>query len=298
MSLVNPLCFIKEAQKKGCAIATFNIHNLETIQAVAQGAKEENCPVIIQTTPGTLKHAGIPCIASIVKEASKEYKIPMALHVDHCKSFETIMQCMKSGYTSVMIDSADLPYEENVKMVKKVVEAAHSINVCVEGELGRIGGTEDDMSVDERTVTFTVPKEAEDFVSKTGIDTLAIAIGTAHGEYKGIPDLDFLSPGRTGGAFSPHLKAPIEKQAGFMSACFSIMCITHRRTAMENIFTNPSSCSQKTFILKLLYIKIQIRYLSFTSIGRCPRGSILPESTSSPLLTHSSLGKPKIKRGI
>lgn len=135
MSLVNPLYFIKEAQKRGCAIASFNIHNLETIQAVAQGAKEENCPVIIQTTPGTLKHAGIPYIASIVKEASEEYDIPMALHVDHCKSFKTIMQCMKYGYTSVMIDSADLPYEENVEMVKKVVEAAHSINVCVEGEL-------------------------------------------------------------------------------------------------------------------------------------------------------------------
>ena len=191
MSLVNPLYFIEAAQKKGCAIASFNVHNLETIQAVARGAREENCPVIIQTTPGTLKHAGIPYVAAIVKEASEEYDIPMALHVDHCKSFETIMQCMKCGYTSVMIDSADLPYEENVKMVKKVVEAAHSIGVCVEGELGRIGGTEDELSVDERTATFTVPEEALDFVSQTGIDILAIAIGTAHGEYKGTPDLDF-----------------------------------------------------------------------------------------------------------
>lgn len=191
MPLVNPLYFIKKADECGVAIASFNVHNLETIQAVVEGAAEENCPVIIQTTPGTLKHANIECVAAIVKALSEQYDIPLALHVDHCKSFETIMKCMKAGYTSVMIDSAELPYEENVKEVKRVVEAAHAIGVAVEGELGRIGGTEDDLSLDERSATFTVPEEAKAFVDATGIDTLAVAIGTAHGEYKGVPDLDF-----------------------------------------------------------------------------------------------------------
>lgn len=191
MALVNPMDFIKKAEENGVAIASFNVHNLETIQAVAQGAYEENCPVIIQTTPGTLQHAGIPYIAAMVKAASEIYDIPMALHVDHCKSFETIMQCIRYGYTSVMIDSAHLPYEENVAMVKKVVEVAHNVGVAVEGELGKIGGVEDNLIVNEREATFTVPAEAKDFVDKTGIDMLAIAIGTAHGEYKGEPNLDF-----------------------------------------------------------------------------------------------------------
>lgn len=191
MPLVNPMTFIKEAQKKGVAIASFNVHNLETIQAVAEGAAEERCPVIIQTTPGTLKHAGIPYICAMVKTAAEKTDIPIALHVDHCKSFETIMQCIRYGYTSVMIDSAHLPYEENIKAVKKVVECAHSVGVAVEGELGRIGGTEDDLTVDERTAAFTIPSEAKDFVERTGLDTLAVAIGTAHGEYKGEPKLDF-----------------------------------------------------------------------------------------------------------
>lgn len=191
MELTNPIKFIKKAQEKGVAIASFNVHNMETIQAVAEGAAEENCPVIIQTTPGTLKHAGIPYISYMVKAAAEKCSVPIALHLDHCTDFDTIMQCIRYGYTSVMIDTAHLSYDENVEMVKKVVEAAHGAGVAVEGELGRIGGVEDDLALDERAATFTVPEEAKDFVDKTGIDMLAIAIGTAHGEYKGEPKLDF-----------------------------------------------------------------------------------------------------------
>lgn len=191
MALVNPLKILEKAQEKGIAIASFNVHNMETIQAVIAGAAEEDCPVIIQTTPGTLKHAGIPYIAAMVKAASELVDIPVALHVDHCKDYSTILQCLRYGYTSVMIDSAHLPYEENIEMVKKTVEAAHAMGVMVEGELGRIGGTEDDMTVEDRSALFTVPEEALDFVSRTGLDTLAVAIGTAHGEYKGKPELDF-----------------------------------------------------------------------------------------------------------
>lgn len=191
MALINPLEFIAAAQKKGVAIAAFNVHNLETVQAVVEAAAEERAPVMIQTTPGTLKHAGIPYIGAIVKTAADLHRIPIALHVDHCSSFQTIIQCIQSGYTSVMIDSSKLAYAENIAMVKKVVEVAKSAGVAVEAELGRIGGTEDQLTVDEREATFTVPEEARDFVEKTGIDTLAIAIGTAHGEYKGEPKLDF-----------------------------------------------------------------------------------------------------------
>ncbi|MBQ8207559.1 MAG: tagatose-bisphosphate aldolase subunit GatY [Clostridia bacterium] len=191
MSLVNPMEFIKKAQQKGIGIASFNVHNLETVQAVIEGAEAEKCPVIIQTTPGTLNHAGIEYISAIVRAAAEKCSVPVALHVDHCKSFETIIQCIRNGYTSVMIDTAHLPYDENIAMVKKVVEIAHCVGIAVEGELGRIGGTEDDLSVDERTATFTVPAEAKDFVDRTDIDMLAIAIGTAHGEYKGEPRLDF-----------------------------------------------------------------------------------------------------------
>ena len=191
MALVNPMGFIKKAEVKGVAIASFNIHNLETVQAVAEAAYEEQSPVIIQTTPGTLKHAGVSYIYAMVKAASELYDIPMALHVDHCSEYDMIMKCIRNGYTSVMIDTAHLPYDENVAMVKKVVEAAGAVGVAVEGELGKIGGVEDDLAVDEREATFTVPSEAKDFVDKTGIDMLAIAIGTAHGEYKGVPNLDF-----------------------------------------------------------------------------------------------------------
>ena len=145
MPLVNPLQIINLAREKGVAIAAFNVHNLETVQAVAEAAAEERAPVMIQTTPGTLKHAGIPYIAAMVKVAADLYQIPIALHVDHCSSFQTIVQCIQYGYTSVMIDGSKLPYQENVKLVQKVVEIAKAAGVAVEGELGKIGGTEDDL---------------------------------------------------------------------------------------------------------------------------------------------------------
>lgn len=191
MPLVSSLELIKKAKEKNVAIAAFNIHNLETIQAVIEGASEERAPVIIQTTPGTLKHAGIEYIGVIVKKAADMYNIPVALHVDHCPSFNTIVQCIKNNYTSVMIDGANLEYEENVKLVKRVTNMAHAVGIQVEGEIGRIGGVEDDMFVNSDEAALTIPSEAKKFVEDTGIDTLAIAIGTAHGMYKGEPKLDF-----------------------------------------------------------------------------------------------------------
>lgn len=191
MALVNPMKMINKARENRVAIAAFNVHNLETIQAVVEAASQERAPVMIQTTPGTLKHAGIPYIAACVKTASELYDIPIALHLDHCPSFQTIVQCIQSGYTSVMIDGSHLPYEENAALVAKVVEIAHYAGAAVEGELGRIGGTEDDVTLDEGEAALTVPEEALSFIEFTGVDTLAIAIGTAHGVYKGEPKLDF-----------------------------------------------------------------------------------------------------------
>lgn len=193
MALVNPVEILKLAEKNHCAVASFNIHNLETAAAAAEGAAEENCPVIIQTTPGTLKHSDIEYISAIVRAASEKYSIPIALHADHFTDYDLIVKAIECGYSSVMIDASSLPYEENVALVCKVVEFAHARGVAVEGELGKIGGVEDDMFVetDSRKASFTDPDEALDFVSRTGIDSLAVAIGTAHGIYVGEPDLDF-----------------------------------------------------------------------------------------------------------
>lgn len=191
MALVSSLELIQKARDAKKAIPAFNIHNLETIQAVVEGAFEMNSPVIIQTTPGTLRHAGIEYVAAIVKEAAKKYDIPIALHMDHCPSFDMIVSCIKNGYTSVMIDGAHLDYAGNVELVKSVVKMAHAVGIQVEGEIGKIGGVEDDMFVNDTDAAFTVPAEAKKFVEDTGIDTLAVAIGTAHGMYKGEPKLDF-----------------------------------------------------------------------------------------------------------
>jgi tagatose 1,6-diphosphate aldolase GatY/KbaY len=191
MPLVSSLELIQVAQKNKKAIPAFNIHNLETIQAVVEVAAELDSPVIIQTTPGTLRHAGIEYVAAIVKEAGKKYNIPIALHMDHCPSFDTIVSCIQHGYTSVMIDGAHFDYAENVELVKSVVKMAHAVGIQVEGEIGKIGGVEDDMFVNEADASFTDPNEAMQFVLDTGIDTLAVAIGTAHGMYKGEPKLDF-----------------------------------------------------------------------------------------------------------
>lgn len=191
MELVNPIRLLKEAQAKGYALPAFNVHNLETIQAVVEVACEEKSPVIVQTTPGTLKHAGVKYIASITRAAAELYTIPIVLHLDHCESYDMIKECLDNGYTSVMIDGSKLCYEENVRLVRSVVALAHGYGAAVEAELGKIGGTEDDLTVSEHEATLTVPTEAEQFVQETQVDSLAVAIGTAHGNYRGEPKLDF-----------------------------------------------------------------------------------------------------------
>ena len=184
MSLVNTKNMFKNAMKEGYAIPAFNICNLESAQAVAEVAGEKNLPVIISVSEGAAKYAGYDYITAIVETASKKYENEIALHLDHGKSFEACKQAIDAGFTSVMIDGSALPYEENIAVTKQVVEYAHARNVTVEAELGKIIGTEDMVHSD--TESFTDPEEAKDFVTRTGVDSLAISIGTAHGVNKSI----------------------------------------------------------------------------------------------------------------
>lgn len=184
MTLVNTKKMLSDALKNGYAIPAFNVCNMESAQAVAEVAGEKNVPVIISVSEGAGKYAGYDYIHAIVETASKHYKNKIALHLDHGKSFEACKEAINAGFTSVMFDGSALPYEENIKVTKKVVEYAHARNVTVEAELGKIIGTEDMIHSD--TESFTDPEEAKDFVTRTGVDSLAISIGTAHGVNKSI----------------------------------------------------------------------------------------------------------------
>ncbi|MBZ4666520.1 class II fructose-1,6-bisphosphate aldolase [Mahella sp.] len=191
MSLVTGKKILDRALSGHYAIGAFNVHNMETVQAVVNVAIEEKAPLIIQTSASTIKYAGAKFLAANVKAAAEDADIPIALHLDHATTYQQVVECIRVGYTSVMIDGSKLPYDENVALTKKVVELAHYAGVSVEAELGKVGGTEDDISVDEREAAFTVPEEAVKFIEDTDVDYLAIAIGTAHGVYKGEPKLDF-----------------------------------------------------------------------------------------------------------
>lgn len=184
MALVNTKNMLKKALAEGYAIPAFNVANLETAQAVAEVAGEKNLPVIISVSEGAGKYAGFDYIRAIVETASKHYKNKIALHLDHGKSFEACKKAIEAGFTSVMFDGSALSFEENIKQTKKVVDYAHERGVTVEAELGKIIGTEDMVHSD--TESFTDPEEAKEFVTKTGVDSLAISIGTAHGINKSI----------------------------------------------------------------------------------------------------------------
>lgn len=164
---------------------------MEIIQAIIDAAEESNSPVIIQASQGGIKYAGIDYIANLGKLAGRNSKVPVALHLDHGTDFDQVMLCIRHGFTSVMIDGSRFPLEENIAYTKKVVDIAHAVGVTVEAELGKIGGTEDHITVSEKDATFTDPLEAKRFVEETGVDYLAIAVGTAHGVYKGEPKLDY-----------------------------------------------------------------------------------------------------------
>ncbi|NMA75502.1 MAG: class II fructose-1,6-bisphosphate aldolase, partial [Bacteroidales bacterium] len=189
--LVSGKELFQEAKKGGYAVGAFNLNNMEILQAIIEAAEEENSPVFIQASQGGIKYAGIEYIAGMAKVAAEKAKVPIALNLDHGTSFTQVVQCVRHGFSAVMIDGSQLPFEENIAITQKVVEVAHPNGVSVEAELGKIGGVEDDIKVASHDATFTDPKEAAEFVERTEVDALAIAIGTAHGVYKGEPKLDF-----------------------------------------------------------------------------------------------------------
>lgn len=193
MPLVTSKDLFKKAYDKGYAIGAFNVNNMEIIQGIVAAAKDKESPLILQVSAGARKYANPIYLKKLVESAVKDTDLPIVLHLDHGEDFEICKQCIDDGFTSVMIDASHLPFEENIALTKKVVDYAHPRGVVVEAELGKLAGVEDNISVDAKDATYTNPEEAKEFVERTGVDSLAIAIGTSHGAYKfkGKPELDF-----------------------------------------------------------------------------------------------------------
>jgi tagatose 1,6-diphosphate aldolase GatY/KbaY len=187
---------LQAARAGGYCIGAFNVHTLEMLQAVVEAAVETDSPLIIQSTVGTVKHLGPEYIAAAATVASNMNRIPIALHLDHCTEFDLIVRCIRAGYTSVMIDASHSPFEDNVRQTLRVVEVAKPAGVNIEAELGKVGGVEDEIVVADNEALMADPDECAKFVELTGVPTLAPAIGTAHGIYKGEPKIDFDRIGR------------------------------------------------------------------------------------------------------
>ncbi|WP_138263188.1 class II fructose-bisphosphate aldolase [[Clostridium] hylemonae] len=188
MPLVTSEQMLLDAQKGGYAVGAFNVENMEMVKAVIQAAEELNAPVMLQTTPSTVKYGSLETYFSIVSAEAKKASVPVCLHLDHGSSFELAVQAMKAGYTSVMIDGSHEDLENNIALTKRVADVAAACGIPVEAELGKVGGKEDDLEAEADTNTD--PAEAKVFVERTGVSSLAIAIGTAHGFYAGTPVLD------------------------------------------------------------------------------------------------------------
>lgn len=191
MALVTVAELAQRAAQGGYAVGAFNLNNMEILQAVIEAAEEERSPVILQASQGGLKYAGIDYIVAMARVAAERASVPVALNLDHGTSFEQAMQCIRKGFSAVMVDGSMLEFEDNVALVRRVADVAHAVGVSVEAELGKIGGTEDDIVVAEKDAMMTDPDEAAEFVERAKPDLLAVAIGTAHGVYKGEPRLDF-----------------------------------------------------------------------------------------------------------
>ena len=193
MALVNTIEMFKKAYEGGYAIGAFNVNNMEIIQGITEAAKLENSPVILQVSAGARKYAKHVYLMKLIEAAVIDTDLPIAVHLDHGADFETCKSCIDGGFTSVMIDGSHHSFEENIRVTKQVVEYAHDRGITVEAELGRLAGVEDDVKVSAEDSSYTRPEEVEEFVSRTGCDSLAIAIGTSHGAFKfvGEPKLRF-----------------------------------------------------------------------------------------------------------
>jgi fructose-bisphosphate aldolase class II len=188
MPLVTTTEMFKKAYHGGYAIGAFNVNNMEIIQGITEAAKEVNSPIILQVSKGARAYANRTYLVKLVEAAIIETGLPIVLHLDHGDSFETCKSCIEDGFTSVMIDASSKPFEENIEITKQVVEFAHAHGVVVEAELGTLAGVEDDVKVEAEDSSYTRPEDVEEFVTRTGCDSLAIAIGTSHGAYKFKPE--------------------------------------------------------------------------------------------------------------
>ncbi|HOE57125.1 MAG TPA: class II fructose-1,6-bisphosphate aldolase [Bacillota bacterium] len=193
MPLINSREMFKKAYEGQYAVGAFNVNNMEIIQGIVDAAKEENAPLILQVSAGARKYAKHVYLMKLVEAAVEDSGLPICLHLDHGEDFEICKSCIDGGFTSVMIDGSKHPFEENIALTKKVVEYAHEKGIVVEAELGKLAGVEDAVKVSAGDATYTDPDQAVEFVERTGVDSLAIAIGTSHGAYKfkGEPQLDF-----------------------------------------------------------------------------------------------------------
>lgn len=193
MAFITSTEMFKKSLKSDYAVGAFNVNNMEIIQGIVDAAKQEQAPIILQVSAGARKYAKPAYLLKLVEAAMMDTDLDICLHLDHGEDFEICKQCIDGGFTSVMIDGSKHPFEDNVALTKKVVEYAHAHGVVVEAELGKLAGVEDNIKVDSKFATYTDPVEAAEFVEKTGVDSLAIAIGTSHGAYKfsGDPQLDF-----------------------------------------------------------------------------------------------------------
>ena len=189
MALVTTRELFADAQKNGYAIGAFNVENMEMVQAVAAAAEELKAPVIMQTTPSTVKYADLKYFYANAKAAAEMASVPIVMHLDHGNSFDLAMRALRVGYTSIMIDGSHESFEDNIAVSKAVADACHPSGVPVEAELGKVGGKEDDLEAGDEN-PYTDPQQAREFVERTGVDSLAVAIDTAHGVYKGIPKVD------------------------------------------------------------------------------------------------------------
>lgn len=189
--LVTSKELLLDAQEHGYAVGAFNTNNLEITHAIVRAAEAQRSPILIQISAGALKYAGVEFLPMIVAKAAHLATVPVAIHLDHGPDFDTVVQAVRAGFTSIMRDASKFPYEENVAEVQKVVELCHAIGIPVEAEIGRLGGAEEHVVVSEREAAMSDPDEATRFVEDSGCDFLAVAIGNAHGFYKGEPKLDF-----------------------------------------------------------------------------------------------------------
>ena len=189
MSFVTSEKMLLDAQKGGYAVGAFNVENMEMVMAVIAAAEELRAPLMLQTTPSTIKYAGLDMYLANVKAAAERASVPVCLHLDHGDSFDLAMRALRTGYTSIMSDGSHNVFEENIAVTKAVADACRPSGIPVEAELGKVGGKEDDLDGGEGN-GYTDPLEAKEFVERTGVTSLAVAIGTAHGVYKGVPKLD------------------------------------------------------------------------------------------------------------